>query len=315
MLFTVWLPLLLQLVFPLGLLAWSALGRPGNGLAWALRAATIGSYLVAIAVAGLWLVLPYYLPALYGIGLLAATVSSLRRLRGVSRWPSDRRGVAASAGLAVAAGSCLALLAWVASGWQAPADAVELSFPLGGRGTYLIVNGGSREVINAHLGTLRSEKFRRWRGQSHGVDIVKLDATGLRARGILPSDPAAYAIFGDPIRAPCAGTVVTTADGSPEMPPPRADRRNLPGNHVILRCGEVWVLLGHMRQGSVAVRASDSVAVGEPLGRVGNTGNTDEPHLHIHAQRPGTVEAPMSGDPLPIRFGAIYPSRNTRFHR
>jgi hypothetical protein len=62
----------------------------------------------------------------------------------------------------------------------------------------------------------------------------------------------------------------------------------------------------------LAVRAGDSVAVGEPLGRVGNTGNTGEPHLHIHAQRPGTQDAPLSGGPLPIRFGATYPSRNTR---
>ena len=103
-------------------------------------------------------------------------------------------------------------------------------------------------------------------------------------------------------------TTETTGCGGARNP-------NVPGHHVILRCGEVWVLLGHMRQGSVAVRARDSVAVGQPLGRVGNTGNTDEPHLHIHAQRPGTTKSPMSGDPLSICVGAIYPSRNTRFNR
>jgi hypothetical protein len=60
------------------------------------------------------------------------------------------------------------------------------------------------------------------------------------------------------------------------------------------------------------LRCGDSVDVGEPLGRIGNTGNTAEPHLPIHAQRPGTGDAPLSGEPLPIRFGATYPSRNTR---
>ena len=35
---------------------------------------------------------------------------------------------------------------------------------------------------------------------------------------------------------------------------------------------------------------------------VGNSGNTDEPHLHIHAQRPGPASAPLSGDPLFIAF-------------
>jgi CBS domain-containing protein len=33
---------------------------------------------------------------------------------------------------------------------------------------------------------------------------------------------------------------------------------------------------------------------------------------HIHAQRPGTADAPLSGSPLPIRFGDRYPVRNAR---
>jgi murein DD-endopeptidase MepM/ murein hydrolase activator NlpD len=90
------------------------------------------------------------------------------------------------------------------------------------------------------------------------------------------------------------------------------DREHMAGNYVLLNCGASWILLGHLRKGSVRVEAGDSVETGDWVGQVGNTGNTGEPHLHIHAQRPGTTEAPLSGEPLPIRFGNRYPVRNAR---
>jgi hypothetical protein len=54
-------------------------------------------------------------------------------------------------------------------------------------------------------------------------------------------------------------------------------------------------------------------SVGNWLGSVGNSGNTGEPHLHVHAQRPGPASAPYAGDPLPILFGGRYPVRDDRF--
>ena len=96
------------------------------------------------------------------------------------------------------------------------------------------------------------------------------------------------------------------------MPPLTMDRENMAGNHVLMECEKTWILLGHLQKGSVRVRSGDSVDKDDRLGRVGNTGNSGEPHLHIHAQRPGTAEAPLSGDSLPIRFGDRYPVRNAR---
>ena len=48
------------------------------------------------------------------------------------------------------------------------------------------------------------------------------------------------------------------------------------------------------------------------LGAVGNSGNTGEPHLHVHAQRPGPAGAPIAGDPLPIQFDGCFPVRGDR---
>jgi murein DD-endopeptidase MepM/ murein hydrolase activator NlpD len=105
---------------------------------------------------------------------------------------------------------------------------------------------------------------------------------------------------------------VIAVDGAQDMPPPLADRTHMVGNHVILGCGAVWVVLGHLQRGSVAVHAGAVVEPGQPLGRVGNSGNTGEPHLHIHAQLPGTATAPLSGEPVPVRLGGRYLVRNDR---
>ncbi len=61
------------------------------------------------------------------------------------------------------------------------------------------------------------------------------------------------------------------------------------------------------------VTLGSTVGTDTLLGRVGNTGNTGEPHLHIHAQRPGTPTMPLSGEPLPIRLNGWYPVRNLRY--
>lgn len=58
--------------------------------------------------------------------------------------------------------------------------------------------------------------------------------------------------------------------------------------------------VGHLRPGSVQVRPGATVAFGDWLGSVENSGNTGEPH--VHAQRPGTAGAPLGGDPLPMLF-------------
>ena len=260
----------------------------------------------------MWLVIPWYTPAIYGVLFLLALRRSLHRWNRLPVIPSSLLSRAGTAFVAALLLLALGVTAQILKGRQMPGQAVSLSFPLS-EGTYLVVNGGSNELISAHHATLDGERFRRWRGQSYGVDIVRLGRLGLRASGILPADPARYEIFGEPLYAPCSGEVITAMDGSPEMSPPRMDRRNMEGNYVILQCRNAWIFMGHLQQGSVRARKGDQVILGQLIGRVGNTGNTSEPHLHIHAQQPGTTEAPLSGQPLHIRFGDRFPARNVRF--
>lgn len=63
---------------------------------------------------------------------------------------------------------------------------------------------------------------------------------------------------------------------------------------MVVRCAEegvepnVDVVVAHMKQGSVAVERGERVGEDQLLGRVGNSGNTTEPHLHVHTVKVGT---------------------------
>jgi len=94
-----------------------------------------------------------------------------------------------------------------------------------------------------------------------------------------------YYIFGLPILAPADGVVVDALNDRPDMTPGEMDPSIPEGNHVTLEVAEgEYVIMGHMQEGSVAVEVGDPVTAGQQLGRVGNSGNTTEAHLHIHLQ-------------------------------
>jgi murein DD-endopeptidase MepM/ murein hydrolase activator NlpD len=78
------------------------------------------------------------------------------------------------------------------------------------------------------------------------------------------------------------------------------------GNYLALHCEGVTVAMAHLQGGSVTVANGDRVKVGQLLGRVGNTGQTSEPHLHMHAVRGRVVDPEVlgaTGEPVPMVFG------------
>ncbi|WP_083800704.1 M23 family metallopeptidase [Rhodobacter ferrooxidans] len=85
------------------------------------------------------------------------------------------------------------------------------------------------------------------------------------------------------------------------MAVPEVDERYPAGNHVLLRCGDRGILLAHFRQGSLQVAVGDTLATGRPIGEVGNSGESSEPHLHMHAQLPGPPNAPFGGMPAAVQ--------------
>jgi hypothetical protein len=187
-----------------------------------------------------------------------------------------------------------AALAYVVSGLLPPGRTIDLAFPLRD-GRFIVGQGGGVMLLNRHV----SHEAQRF-----AADITAIGPAGFRARGILPRKLDNYEIFGKQVVAPCDGAVMSTVDGLPDLPPPEADRENPAGNHVVLLCGGLQVELAHLQRGSVRVEPGQDVRVGDLMGLVGNSGNTTEPHLHIHAVDPDT------GAGVPITFDGRYPVRN-----
>ena len=304
-----------QFVAPLILISW-LVGVPARSrLGFVLQVFSSVAALAAMALQGIWLLPPWWAPFVFAILLVAAAGMGWRRVRPFS------------SALPVTWGAWIALVFFMALGTASTygtvialqsrttpaAGVVNLTFPLE-PGRYLVVNGGSNSSTNAHLETLNAEvpRYAAWRGQSYGVDVVALDRLGLRASGVQPADPRAYRIYGARVLARCAGQVIVAVNGIPDMEVPKMDRNHMAGNHVLLRCVEADVLLGHLQPGSVQVQVGANVAVGDWLGLVGNSGNTGEPHLHIHAQGMGSAEAPLGGEPRHIRLNGRFVVRGDR---
>ena len=71
------------------------------------------------------------------------------------------------------------------------------------------------------------------------------------------------------------------------------------GRQVVLRVGPgTYVIYAHMKPGSVRVRAGERVRRGQLLGKLGNSGNSATPHLHLQVQ----VRPSFASDGLPFVF-------------
>ncbi len=303
-----------QIILPLVLIAGLAIALPRNLLGTSLQVLVTAITLFAIARMGLWLFPPWWSPYLYGVLFVLALLIGVRRRKPWRRMPSNWFGwiaIIVFVAFGVFAGN-EAVQSWVGQ-FPPSIPAIDLAFPLQG-GDYLILNGGSDIRINAHVKTLDKSvpRFRAYRGQSYGIDIIKVNQYGLRARGIIPANPAAYQIYGESVLAPCSGTIVQAIDEFPDMTVPQIDGVNRAGNHIIMRCGDIDILLAHLRPQSLSVPAGSIVKVGDRIAEVGNSGASGEPHLHISAQRPGSPVQPFSGEPVLIRFDGRYLIRGDR---
>lgn len=306
--------ILIQILLPLILIGWLAFLPSRNLLGMGIQFLVTAIALVAIARMGIWIFPPWWTPYLYGVLFMLALGLGFSKHQPKRRMPLSCPGWLMVIGF-VAFGvfaSNEAVRSWTGQ-FPIAATAVDLTFPLRGD-NFLILNGGSNIRINAHLKTLDESvpRFQAYRGQSYGTDIIQVNRWGWRSPGISPKNPAAYLIYGATVFAPCAGQVVQAIDGFPDMTIPEIDLVNRAGNHVILRCGESEVLLAHFRPQSLLVDSGMTVAVGDAIAEVGNSGASTEPHLHIHAQRPGSLAVPLSGDPLPIRFDSRFLTRGDR---
>jgi hypothetical protein len=289
------------IVMPLGF-AWSLWRADEASLAgWLVTAGYAVVFIFLIMTVGRWDVAGAYgripLVALFGLALILSLLHHRKKpWRAPDGRPLWRSHWATLLPLAV----FLAGAIHVGIGLVPPAGAHRLALPLDG-GRFMVGHGGGSLLINYH---------HPHPAQRHAIDITGLNAFGFRADGLHPDDVGRYAIFGKPVVSPCDGEVVEAADGLPDLPPPQTDPENASGNHVVIACQGLLVLLAHLRQGSVAVEPGEAIETGQKLGEVGNSGNTTEPHLHIHAVLEHTGDVLM-GEAAPILLDGRHAVRNS----
>ncbi len=307
----------IQILLPLLLISWITFAPLQSRVGFALQATMTLSALSALALVAIWIMPPWWMPYGYLTIYLVCLFWRMPRLwRSEWVWPRSPLELI-SLILLVPLGLWGTILTCKALGGRVPPptmESVNIPMPLG-EGTYLVANGGSTDAVNGHFLTLdpQTDRQRSYRGQSYAVDLVKLNNIGLRASGWRPPDPELYEIFGEPVFSPCDGVVIRSHDGMPDMRVPETDTTLLEGNHVLINCGEYAVLLAHLKNGSVPVGTGDRVASGGVIGEVGNSGQTFEPHLHVHIQRLAPMGMPLlSGEPVHVRLNGHFPVRNNR---
>lgn len=191
---------------------------------------------------------------------------------------------------------------------------IDLEFPF--RGRWLTQNSPA-DRVPSHGTTLFAS--------SYAVDFVPVDAAGRTAPFrlgslVLPERPETFPGFGRAVLAPVEGIVIATHDGEADHPAYRglpsvgyaltqrrraaAGWESLAGNHLLIDSGDAVVVLCHLRRGSITVRTGQRAAVGDLVGRCGNSGNSTQPHLHVQAIDVPDVER---AEGLPLSFDGTLP--------
>ncbi len=137
--------------------------------------------------------------------------------------------------------------------------------------------GGDTPEQNYHLQQSVSQR--------HAVDLVIADENGKSFSGTNYMDNAVYFAYNSPVLSPCDGIVLRVVDGEKDNLPGFTNPYQAFGNYVMIRSTEgAYVVLAHLVPNSITVAVGTEVKSGDFLGLCGNSGNSTEPHLHIHAQ-------------------------------
>jgi murein DD-endopeptidase MepM/ murein hydrolase activator NlpD len=164
----------------------------------------------------------------------------------------------------------------------------EVPFRLPLDGPVTVAWGGATREVNYHV---------RGAAERWAYDLlVTRDGLSFRTDG---RDVADYYAYGLPVRAPADGLVRSASDGEPDTALGARSLLDGCGNRVVLEVAvDEFLFLCHLMPGSVTVTEGDRVSSGQVVGRVGNSGNSTEPHLHVHLQTtPGRF-----GEGIPLYF-------------
>jgi len=157
--------------------------------------------------------------------------------------------------------------------------------------------------MGAHRMALNPINGQLWAAERFAIDYVQLAPDGRLFTGDR-AKVESYSYFGADIHAVADGPVVAAVDGLPEQVPGTNPTGlaldQYAGNHIVQDLGDGnYALYAHIKTGAVKVKAGDRLTAGQVVGSIGNTGNSDAPHLHFHVM---STPDPLRSDGLPFVF-------------
>ena len=169
-------------------------------------------------------------------------------------------------------------------------------------------------TVSHHRGSLLPLDGRINAAERYAIDWVRFDLTAPTLMDLERGEiatysgdatrAASYRAYDQPVLAVADATVVAVTSDLPDTPPrtvftsTRLD--DYGGNHIVLDLGNgSYAFYSHLKPGSASVRVGDHVRKGQQLARIGNSGNSTEPHLHFHLT---TTPLPYTGDNIPYEI-------------
>jgi hypothetical protein len=177
-------------------------------------------------------------------------------------------------------------------------------------GTNWFDGNGCCDEVTPHRGASNPINGQFFFAERFAIDWVQLTPDLTMITGD-PTEMSSYAYYGSPIRAVADGEIVAVfdelQDQVPGANPPEGSLTldQYGGNYVVERFEQngrtYYAFYAHLKPGTAkaAVTVGQTVSAGDLVGELGNSGNTDGPHLHFHVM---DGPDPLASDGLPFQF-------------
>ena len=178
--------------------------------------------------------------------------------------------------------------------------AVVVEPPLRGKGW--LAGAGCCDSITSHRGAVMAVNGLVRVPERFAIDWVQFDRDGRLFTGD-GSKNEDFAYYGTEVHAAADGTVVNLYDEADAQVPGKIagiTTDNIGGNMIVTDIGGGrFAFYAHLQRGSLKVKLGDKVETGDVIALLGNTGNTDAPHLHFHVM---DGPSPLDANGLPFVF-------------